>query len=122
MADRAEAKIRVWVAEGANGERYTDTREIGYSYAAGARQQQTVTIAASTFTALTVPSGATGVCIVLPTTGSATISLKGITGDSTSILVDGTNGVPIILPLRGTPVLGFAKSDAGTIDIRIWWF
>jgi hypothetical protein len=55
--------------------------------AAGDGTRQAVSLAgSSTFTALTVPSGAKGIRILLPLT-AASMTLKGATGDATGIVI-----------------------------------
>lgn len=79
-------------------------------------QRQTVSLSGSAFTALTVPSGAKGIFIPSP---PVSLTLKGVTGD-TGVTITGatTNGVPIMLPLTGTPSLGLANGgSSATVDV-----
>lgn len=85
-------------------------------------KRETVTISASAFTALSPPSGAKAVLLIL---GSATgLTLKGVTGDATGItLTPSTNplGIDAFLPLGATPSLGLASSNTADQDIEVLW-
>lgn len=83
--------------------------------------RQTVTITASTFTALSPPSGAKAVALIL---GTATgLTLKGITGDTGTTLTPSSSplGLDAILPLGATPSIGIASSNASNQTIEVLW-
>lgn len=83
---------------------------------------ETVTVTASTFTALSPPSGAKGYFIDL---GEAVgLTLKGVTGD-TGLKTTPTSapvGIPLMGPLGATPSMGFASSNASDQVVTIFWF
>lgn len=62
---------------------------------------------ANTFAAVTIPSGATGVFIQVPSTNTGVVTLKsGTTGD-VGIPIVATGGIGFWLPLGTSPTLGF---------------
>lgn len=85
-------------------------------FSAGVTQQQSITLTASIFTAITVPSGAKAV-LITGLTGTAT--LKGVTGD-TGILL-GTN-CPILIPLGTSPSLGITETSGSNQTIQVFWY
>ncbi len=82
-------------------------------------QRQTVTLTAA-FTALTPPTGATFVCIQM-TTGTATLTLKGVTGDTGIVLnAAALLTLPICLPLvAASSSIGILSDGAATLDL-LW--
>lgn len=85
-------------------------------FTAGVTQQQAVTLTASIFTAITVPTGAKAV-LITGLTGTAT--LKGVTGDTGIVL--GTNS-PILIPLGTTPSIGITETSGANQTIQLMWF
>jgi hypothetical protein len=84
-------------------------------------KRETVTLTASAFTALSPPSGAKAVALIL---GTATgLTLKGVTGDTGVALVPSTNplGIDAILPLGTTPSLGITSSNTSSQTIEVLW-
>lgn len=81
-----------------------------------------VTLTASVFTALSPPTGAKAVVIFV---GSATsLTLKGVTGDGTGIVVAPTSapiGLPVMLPLGATPSIGILNGVASDQIVTVRW-
>lgn len=94
------------------------------SFAPGAGtggKRETVTLTASSFNALTVPSGAKVLIIIL---GSATsLTLKGITGDTGITLAPASNptGIDAIIPLGATPSIGILNGLASNQNVELCW-
>lgn len=83
--------------------------------------RQTVTLTASAFTALSPPTGAKAVVLIL---GTATgLTLKGVTGDTGVALVPASNplGIDAVLPLGTTPSIGITSSNTSSQTIEVWW-
>lgn len=86
----------------------------------GKRESVSLT-GSSTFTALTVPSGAKGVRILLPATATS-LTLKGVTGDTgvTIVGASGYTGLPIVLPVS-SPSIGILNAGS-TVTAVVEWF
>lgn len=85
----------------------------------GARQQQSVSLTASAFTGITIPTGAKAILIdVISADG---IKLKGVTGD-TGISLDST--VPVLLPISGdgSATIGIQNMETSAQTIRVFFF
>ena len=84
--------------------------------------RETVTLTASVFTALTVPTGAKAVVLIL---GSSTsLTLKGVTGDGTGIAItppSNPTGLDAILPLGASPSIGILNGLASDQSIEVVW-
>lgn len=93
-----------------------DSSLITNYFSAGVTQQQTFTITASTFNAITVPSGAKAI-LISAVTGGAT--LKGVTGDTGIKL--GTN-CPTLIPLGTTPSIGILDTSGSTQTVQLYFF
>jgi hypothetical protein len=82
--------------------------------------RETITLAASVFTAISVPTGSKAIIIIL---GSATsLTLKGATGDATGIaLCPATNptGLDLIMPLGASPSIGILNGLASPQNIEV---
>ena len=86
----------------------------------GKREPVTLT-GSSTFNALSPPSGAKGVRILLPST-AASLTLKGVTGDGTGIVIVGASGytgLPIVLPLSSASI-GILNAGSTVTAIVEW--
>lgn len=95
-----------------------DTGTISKYFVRGARQQQAVSLTASAFTALTVPTGAKA--MLVETTSLDGVKLKGVTGD-TGISVDSTT--PILVPVSDdNTTIGFQNMNSTASQIRVYWF
>lgn len=84
-------------------------------------QWQPLSLAASVFTALTVPTGAKAVLLDL---GQAvSLTLKGLTGDTGIVLCAATAplGVPVVLPLGTAPSIGILNGLGSTQVIQALW-
>lgn len=84
-------------------------------------QRQDVVLTGSAFTALTVPSNASLLVMVLPNT-AASLTLKGITGDTGTVIVpaSGFKGFPLLLPLGSAPSIGIANGGA-SVTATLYW-
>lgn len=79
----------------------------------GSGTRQRVTLTASTFTALTVPTGAQFMAVILnPGTPLTALTLKGVTGDTAIPLMPSTNpaGFDLLIPIN-TTVIGILNSS-----------
>ncbi len=85
-----------------------------------AGQLQSVTLTGSTFTALTVPTGAKAVLMELPTT-AVSLVIKGVTGDTGVTLTPATNfpGIPLLLPLGASPSIGLLNNSSTAVTVNM---
>lgn len=84
-------------------------------------KRETVSLTgSSTFTALTVPSGAKAVLILVGT--NASLTLKGVTGDTGIALTPSSNaaGYPVLLPLGTSPSIGILNAGT-TASVEVIW-
>lgn len=79
---------------------------------------QSQSFSANTFAAVTIPSGATGVFIEIPSTNTNTVTQKGVTGDTGNIIVT-TGGMAWWMPLGTSAQLGFLC--VGAISLTFTW-
>lgn len=121
MANKvAELLLRLSVRDGADYAVDEDLFE-GGRFATSVLKQETISINASTFQALTVPTGAKALIIEL---GSAvSITLKGVTGDTGVKLTPASDplGLPAIIPLGASPSIGILNGDASAVSIPLIW-
>ena len=115
MADTSKVEMRGSITD-TNDVTVEDSGLLTDTFTSGVRQQQTVTLTASTFVAITVPTGAKAV-LISKLTGAAT--LKGVTGDTGIAL--GTN-CPTLIPLGTTPSLGITDTSTVTQTAQLFWF
>ena len=96
-----------------------DTGIITKVFTEDATQQSIVTLTASAFTNVSVPSGAKAVLIDVGTNSG--IKLKGVTGD-TGISLDST--CPVLMPLStdGNTTMGFQNMKASSAQVRVYFF
>lgn len=87
----------------------------------GVLKRETVTLTAAAFTTFTQPSGAS-LLIVIPASAAASLTLKGVTGDSGIGSVPNTlyKGFPMLLPLSAAINVGIANAGAVTTAELIW--
>ena len=85
-------------------------------------KREKVTLTLSAFTALSPPSGAKAILILLPTT-IINLTLKSITGDGGTTIVPATNpsGVPLLLPLGSSPNIGILNNHSSNQVVDIIW-
>ena len=85
-------------------------------------KREKVTLTLSAFTALSPPSGAKALMILLPTT-VINLTLKSITGDGGTTIVPATNtsGVPLLLPLGSSPNIGILNNHTSNQIVDIVW-
>ena len=116
-ADNSKVEVRGSVDDGTTT--LETTGLITKYFTSGARQQQQISLTASAFTAITVPSGARAVIIDMLSADG--IKLKGLTGDQ-GISLDSV--VPIVLPLSGdgTVTIGIQNLETTAQTIRVFWF
>ena len=114
----AQLSLRVEVSDN-----YTAQEEIllESAWRIPVRKQETVTISAATFTALTPPTGAAAVLIDPGTNISST--LKGVTGDTGVKLLPASSPlqIPILLPLGASPSIGILNSHSASQDYLVYW-
>lgn len=116
-ADNSKIEVRGSVDDGTTT--ISDTGLITKYFGTGAQQQQTISLTASTFTNISVPSGAKAVLInVLSADG---IKLKGITGDE-GISLD--SACPVLMPLStdGTVTLGIQNMETSAQTIKVYFY
>lgn len=97
-----------------------DTGLITKFFSNGARQINKVSLDGSTFTNITVPSGAKAVIIDVGTYRH--LKLKGVTGD-TGISLD--SNCPVVMPIssdRSTTTLGILNNASTSAEVKIYWF
>jgi len=123
MAAVARVKVEAIVEE--NGGRIANQakRESRFVPGVGNGQRQTVSLTGSAFTALTVPSGAKAVMILLGT--AVSLTLKGVTGDTGITIAPASAPIAdafICLPLGATPSIGIANGSASAQSVEVIWF
>lgn len=121
MASTATLELDLDVMASAGGTAIS--YEARHRWAPGTIKRETVSlIGASTFTALSPPSGSKAVILLIPTT-AASLTLKGVSGDATGIAIvpaTGFIGLPIIVPLGTSPSIGILNAGA-TVSIEALW-
>jgi hypothetical protein len=110
------------VVYGDNGIAQRQRRTVRIPIGAGTSgKRETVTIAASTFTALSPPTGSKLLVLIL---GNATgLTWKGVTGDTGTTGVPTSNplGIDAIIPLGATPSFGITSSNASDQTVEALW-
>lgn len=114
MADSSKVEIRGSIDDGTSD--VLDSGLITSYFSSGVRQQQPKTLTASTFNALTVPTGSKALLIVGI---SGTATLKGVTGDTGIAL--GTN-CPTLIALGTTPSIGITEGSGSNQTVTLYWF
>ena len=118
MAVASTVDIKVTKSGLSNGGTVNVTAPTVTNAAAPESGPTTQAFTAATFAAVTIPSGATGVFIQIPSTNAGTVTQKGITGD-TGVVILTTGGVGYWIPLASSAVLGFLCST--TITLSFTW-
>jgi len=79
-------------------------------------------VGTSTFTALSPPSGAALLVLVLAGTPTGALTLKGVTGDTGIAIApaSGFKGFPAVIPLGTSPGIGILNAGA-TISADLYW-
>jgi hypothetical protein len=85
-------------------------------------KRESVSFTAATFVALSPPTGAVLLVLVLTGTPTGAITLKGITGDAGIPIAPATlsKGLPLVLPLGTSPALGVLNAGA-TVAADLYW-
>lgn len=75
----------------------------------------------TTFTALSPPSGAKGV-LIIPPSGTTSLTLKGVTGDAGTPIVPASTPIlaPLFLSLGTSPSIGILNAGATVTVVLIW--
>lgn len=116
-ADNSKVEIKATADDGQDV--LQSTGLITKYFTSGTIQQQYVTLTASAFTNISIPSGAKAMLIdVISADG---IKLKGVTGD-TGISLDST--VPVLLPITqdGTATIGIQNLETASQRIKVYFF
>lgn len=92
-----------------------------FGCAAALPQSEYVSCTGSAFTALSPPTGAVAVLIEPDT--NASLTLKGVTGDTGIAITPSSNviGIPLLIPLGSSPSIGIYNGGS-TCSIRVTWF
>jgi hypothetical protein len=93
----------------------------GFRWTPTVLKVEQVTVTASTFTALSPPTGAKAYYIDL---GEAVgITLKGVTGDTGVKVTPASTpvGIPAFGPLGSSPSIGLASSHASNQTVTVYW-
>lgn len=117
QADNSKLEVRGSVNDGTTT--LQDSGLITKYFTTGVRQQQTLSLTASAFTTVTIPTGAKALLVDV---GSVTgIKLKGVTGDA-GISLDST--VPMLLPISqdGSATIGFQNMNSSAKSVTAYWF
>lgn len=114
MADTSKVEVRASISD-TSGVNVEDSGLITVTFDSGVRQQQTVTLTASTFSSITVPTGAKAV-LITGLTGAA--RLKGVTGDTGITMAANCS---ILIPLGTTPSLGILEASAADQTLQLYW-
>ena len=122
MAARVELKTDMTVLSNEGFPVVLDERIARWPALADNGKREVVSLPATTFTALTVPSGAS--CVMMfPKTTSDTLLLKSITGDGGIAITPASNvlPIPVILPLGASPNIGILNSGSSAETIELLW-
>ena len=84
-------------------------------------KRESVSLTGGAFTALSPPSNTKAVIIILPST-AASLTLKGVTGDTGTTIVPSSNfiGIPLLIPLGSSPSIGILNSGS-TVAVDLIW-
>lgn len=83
-------------------------------------QRLPVTLAGGAFTALTVPSGAKAIAIILG--GATSLVLKGVTGDTGVPIAPASNPITafdLIMPLGAAPSIGILNNNTSSQTVEV---
>jgi len=114
MADTSKVEVRGSITNDSSVF-VEDSGLITNTFASGVRQQQAVTLTASTFSSITVPTGAKAV-LITGLSGAAT--LKGVTGDTGIAMAA---NCPVLIPLGTTPSLGILEGSGAGQTLQLFW-
>lgn len=114
MADTSKVEVRGSITD-TNAVVVEDSGLITATFTTGVRQQQTLSLTASTFVTVTVPSGASAL-LIAALTGTAT--LKGVTGDTGIKL---STSCPTLIPLGTSPSVGILDTSGSTQTVKVYW-
>ena len=113
-------ELRIDSADGNQGGRSPiTTRWVPGAGVNGKREQ--ITLTASAFTALSPPTSAKAVMLILGT--AINLTLKGVTGDTGTKLVPATLplGFDAIIPLGASPSIGITSAHTSDQTIEVIW-
>lgn len=111
----SKVELRAQVTDETNN--LQDTGLFSNYFTTGVRQSQVISATASTFTALTIPTGAKA--ILIDPTNLSSVKLKGVTGD-TGISLD--SQVPVLIPISDdNTTIGFQNMDSSAKSIRVYY-
>lgn len=115
----AEVKIALTVREG--DDVVVDLDFEGTRFSSSVLKQETISINASTFQALTIPTGAK--LLVIDVGTAISLTAKGVTGDTGVKIAPTSNplGIPAILPLGTSPQIGILNGDTNAVSINLIW-
>jgi hypothetical protein len=119
----ALAKLRIQLSvEGDAGQGLilSEDRTVAWTTTIVKREQVSLT-GTSTFTTLSPPTGAKAV-LIIPPSGTTSLTMKGITGDSGTTIVPASTPIlaPLFVTLGATPSLGILNAGA-TVTIECIW-
>jgi phage baseplate assembly protein gpV len=99
-----------------------DEREYRWTVAAGVLAREEVSLTGSAFTALTVPTNAKKVRLIIPA-AAVSLTLKGVTGDTGTTITPASNyiGGTVELTLGASPSLGILNGSATARTITAIW-
>lgn len=122
MASRVEVvnAIRIDDADGTKIMHSPEPKRFGPGVTPNGKRE-TVSLPGSTYTALTVPSGAKHLYIILGTAVSLTI--KGASGDTGIPILPSSNptGADLSTPLGASPTPGILNGSASTQTVEVIW-
>lgn len=123
MASIADVKMEITVSD-ATGvtAHHKSSKKFSPASALVAGKLETVTLTQSAFTALSPPTGARAVALMIPTT-AISLTLKGITGDTGVKIAPTSNcvGIDALIPLGTSPSIGIANGDTSDLVIQVLW-
>lgn len=126
MANRAQLILNIEVKDETDCAKQTVKSRASWlpATALPGGRRTTVTLTASTFTALTIPTGAKAIVVEFdkePNDSLINLTLKGITGDTGVKLVPSSAApkIPLVLPLGSSPSCGITNGEASDQTIEI---
>ena len=122
MATQASLYTRQSVLNDDGADVLADEREYRWTVASGVLKREEVTLTGSAFTALSPPTNAKKVRIILPA-AAVSLTLKGVTGDTGITLSPASNfiGGTVELTLGASPSLGILNGSATARLITVIW-
>lgn len=120
MAAIATLELQLTV-EGADGQGLILTEQRMVRWAPTVIKREEVSLTGGAFTALSPPAGAK-LAVIIPPSGAATWTDKGVTGDTGTTSIPSSNAIlsPIVRSLGAAPSIGVTNGGSTVTAVVIW--